>query len=101
MVYLALKKPHEVTMRIKAERTLVPAAPENPQVGRVGRQVVALELESRYRRVPWSVAAIFFWSSVKTEGEKSVKKLMAPCCAGQWRLELQNPGLSVKKNQTV
>ena len=33
------------------------------------------------RRVPWSVAAIFFWSSVKREGEKSVKKLMAPCCA--------------------
>ena len=25
------------------------------------------------RRVPWSVAAIFFWSSVKREGGKSAK----------------------------
>ena len=69
-----------VTMRIKAERTLVPAALRTLRWG-LWRQVVALETGKQCRRVPWSAAAIFFWSSVKTEGEKSVKKLMAPCCA--------------------
>lgn len=59
-------------MRIKVEKTLIPAA---LRILRwcLWRQVVAVETGKQYRRVPWSVAAIFFWSSVKREGEKSVK----------------------------
>lgn len=53
-----------VTMGIKAERTLVPAALRTLRWGVCGGRWAALETGKQYRRVPWSVAAIFSFGLV-------------------------------------